>query len=142
MTQYDVKPMNNENLLSEWYELQTTLKEIKEKEMNLRKVLFTQYFPQPTVGSNKVKLPDGYVLEGKYTLDYKLNIDDFKKICVGPQALEVGLEFEDVVDLKEIFNATRYKQLAPEMQAIIKEALTIKPACPTLAIVKKKVVSD
>jgi hypothetical protein len=128
----------SDNLLVKWYELQTALKKLKDEEMELRKVLFTQYFPQPTVGTNKLDLPDGYVLEGKYTLDYKLDIDDFKKICVGPKALEVGLEFEDVVDLKEVFNATRYKQLAPEMQSLISEAVTVKPAAPTLAIVKKK----
>jgi hypothetical protein len=133
-----MKPINNENLLIKWYELQTALKKIKDEEMQLRKVLFTQYFPHPTVGTNKLDLPDGYVLEGKYTLDYKLDIDDFKKICVSPKALDVGLEFEDVVDLKEVFNATRYKQLAPELQSVISEAVTVKPACPTLAIVKKK----
>jgi hypothetical protein len=132
--------MNNENLLSEWYELQTTLKELKEKEMNLRKVLFTQYFPSPTVGTNKLELPDGYVLEGKYTLDYKLDINHFKKIVESPEGEYVGLELGDVLDYKEVFNATRYKQLAPELQDIIKEALVIKPACPTLAI--KKVKSD
>jgi hypothetical protein len=106
--------------------------------MALRKVLFNQYFPQPSVGTNKLDMSDGFVLEGKYTLDYKLDIDDFKKICVSPKALDVGLEFEDVVDLKEVFNATRYKQLAPELQSLISEAVTVKPAAPTLAIVKKK----
>jgi len=127
-----------QNLLIEWHGLQEKLKEVKEREMFVRKQLFDHYFMNPKVGVNRHDLGSGYQLEGKYALSYSMDFDKFRKVCDSDAGLDVGLVFEDVVDYKPVFNTTTYKQLAEEMRAVIDEALTIKPAAPTLEIKKVK----
>jgi hypothetical protein len=123
-----------QNLLIEWHGLQGKLKEVKDREMAVRKQLFDHYFKNPKVGVNRYELTGGYQLEGKYALSYSMDFDKFRKVCDSEEALDVGLVFEDVVDYKPVFNATTYKYLADEMRVVIDEALTIKPAAPTLKL--------
>jgi hypothetical protein len=127
--------MHAEALLNEWYSLQSQLKELKQREMDTRKELFTLYFPSPTVGKNKISLDDNYILEGGYNLDYKMDFMAFRMMC-NEGGEEHGVCMEDVVDYKPEFRMALYKTLTTEQQQFIDGALTIKPAAPTLTIKK------
>jgi hypothetical protein len=123
------------HLLNDWYNIQTELKTLKDQEMQLRKELFTLYFPQPTVGKNKIALDDDYILEGGYNLDYKMDFMAFRMMC-NEGGEEHGVCMEDVVDYKPEFRLALYKTLTTEQQQFIDGALTIKPTAPTLNIKK------
>jgi hypothetical protein len=127
--------MQAQDLLNEWYNLPIQLKELKQREMDIRKELFTLYFPSPTVGKNKIALDENYILEGGYALDYKMDFAAFRMMCNegGP---EHGVCMEDVVDYKPEFRLALYKALTTEQQQFIDGALTIKPTAPTLTIKK------
>ena len=123
-------------MLKNWYNLSEQLKDLRNKEMELRKELFAYYFPKPKLGINRIEIGGGYDLESTYKLDYKMDYDQFCDLC----KLEGSpMAFEEVVDYEPEFRLTRFKALPPEGQEFVMQALTVKPAAPSLSIVQKKV---
>jgi hypothetical protein len=131
--------IEKETLLSEWFVLAAQLKKIKEEEMAMRKELFEYFFPTPKVGVNRIEIPGGYNLEATYALDRKMDFDKFRELCNTPEAMDMGLIFEDLVDYVPKFLDGAYLKQSPVARVVIDETLVIKPAAPSMKIVGKKV---
>ena len=127
-------PIDKMNLLQQWFTLSDQLKKIREEEMALRKEMFNYFFPKPKQGTNKADLGDGYELVGKYNLDYEMDYDKFCDLCKKDDA---PMTFEEVVDYEPKFVLKRFKELDSDGQKFVTEALTIKPAAPSMEIIQK-----
>lgn len=129
--------IEKEALLGEWFTLAAQLKDIREREMALRKELFDYFFPKPKQGTNKSEISGGYELVGKYSLDYKMDYDKFCDLC--KEENKFNMTFEEVVDYEPKFVLKKFKELNKAEQEFVEQALTIKPAAPSMEIQKKKV---
>ena len=75
-------------------------------------------------------------MESTYKINYKMDYDAFSDLC---KAEGSPMTFEEVVDYEPEFRLTRFKALSTEGQKFVEQALTVKPAAPSLSIVQKKV---
>ena len=63
------------NELYEWWELTQQLKITKARELELRKKLFAEHFPDATEGTNRCDIPGDSVLVANYPYRYTLDED-------------------------------------------------------------------
>lgn len=134
MTYKPTKPFLNK--LNEWNTLRAQISELEDKELEMRKELFAIAFPNPEEGSkyNKVDLPNGYMLQG----DYKIN----RRVDEG--ALPIVREEMDPVLFARTFrfkpelSKSGFKELTDEQKRIASKAIIAAPGTPSLAIVQKK----
>ena len=106
------------------------------EEMTLRKELFTLLFPSPVEGTNTADIEAGWKVKGTYKLDRKLDA------AALPAVLE-ELRKQDVVAdalIKYVpeLNTKDYKALNADNRKIFEQAMTIKPASPTLELIPPK----
>lgn len=125
----------NFKLLEDWRlatEQVAELKSIIAKEQELRKQVFAAFFPAPKEGANTVNLPEGWKLKGTYKIDRK--IDEAALPAVIEKLRIEGVSSDLLVEYKPSLKTTVYKQLVAEHRAIFDEALTAKPASPTVEL--------
>lgn len=123
--------------LAEWYRLSAELKQLRAKEILLRKKIFGAYFPNPKEGVNKYDLEDNYVLKATHKLSR--DIDEGALDAITPQLFnEYGIRTEDLVKRKPELKLKEYRKLSEEQALIFDQALIIKPTTPSLEIVKPK----
>lgn len=122
--------------LEEWYVLQDQLKDIKNKEMLLRRKIFEFYFQKPEEGTNKFELADGFLLKGKYTLNRTIDegalqssLEMLRENKINPDTLVV---YKPSLDLRN------YRRLTAEQQKLFDQVLIVKPGSPSIEIVKPK----
>lgn len=119
-----------------WYEKAQQLAALKVEELQLRKDLFAKYFPAPKVGTNNHSLKDGYVLKGKYGMNYKVNeialAQMLKKHPDMKEVVKAVIKYEPKVSVKE------YKGLTDEQRRLLDNALIITPGTPGLEVVLPK----
>lgn len=134
--------IEKEQLLTEWWQLQQTLKTTKDREMALRKELFKYYFPNPMTGTNKVNIGPGFALKAVYKTEAKMDFAQFEALCETEEFVEKGIYKQDVVEYKPFFNESLFKKLTKDKQELIERALVWKPAAPAMEIVPVKKDSD
>lgn len=125
----------NFKLLEEWRlatEQVAALKSVIAKEQELRKQVFEAFFPAPKEGANTINLPEGWKLKGTYKIERK--IDEAALPAVIEKLRIEGVNSDLLVEYKPSLKTTVYKQLVAEHRAIFDEALTAKPATPTVEL--------
>jgi len=117
------------------------------KEMELRKAIMSQAFPNAVEGTNNLDLGSGYTLKGVKAVTYDLTNSDKAgwKTDEAIEAIEkLGNEgafiAERLVKWKPSLSVTEYKALSvndpvqAKIKALIDNALTLKDGAPTLEI--------
>jgi len=123
--------------LSEWQGVANHLATLKAREMELRKELFAFAFPNPLEGTNKVDLPEGWLLKGVYKLDR--SVDEAAFNAIKDQLRAINVNPDPLVRLKPELAVRDYKALSDQARGIMDQALIIKPGAPSLELVAPKV---
>ncbi len=120
--------MNN---LYNWYQASEKLKTLKAKELELRKLVVAEYFPELNEGTNKAEIPGDSILVATLPYNYSLDADN----------LEAGMEHipktkrDKLVTYKPSMSLAVYRTLTKKaMTAFTAECVSIKPGTPTLKI--------
>jgi hypothetical protein len=123
-------------LLPKWFELSKLLARVKKEEMELRKQIFKEAFPDPKEGTNNHNLPDNYVLKGKYSLNRSIDQGAFD--AIKEKLREMNVNPDTLVRYKPELALSVYKALKDDEKALFEQCLTIKPGSPSLEIVLPK----
>ena len=123
-----------QNVLADWFKLQQQLKELKQRESDLRDYLFEEAFPDldadSLVGTHRSELPQGYTLVARVT----------QGITVDQSAVEACLEKLTEKQLDGIgewvfkLDKKGYNGLTKSAQKKFASCLVMKPGKPTLEI--------
>jgi len=130
------------NKLLEWSLAMQAIEEAKAaiaKEQALRKEVADLFFFTPTEGVNTFELEQGYKLKLTYKIDRK--IDEAALDAVRKQLAEDKINIDTLLSYKPSLDTKAYKglmQVNPEAAKVFDQALTIKPASPTLELVAPK----
>lgn len=131
-------------LLAAWDTAKATLERAKNAEMDIRKIVFGYCFPNPTVGTQRVPLANGFNLKAvhKETTKIVASIDAIDK--AEEEAGKIGNEgtflFERIVVWKPDFSLSEFKKLDPtlpvhaQVKKLIEGLIETKPGAPTLEI--------
>lgn len=125
--------------LFRWYKLKADLAQIKDAEMELRKRIFADKFPDPKEGTNRLSLPPIEGREDKYdlmvvhsidrTLDmalFNLNLDRMREAGIAP---DVMVKYKPELVIGE------YRKLTDAQKFIFDQVLIIKNGAPQMDIV-------
>lgn len=125
--------MTELNELYEWYQLTEQLVPMKAKELELRKKLFGEYFPEPVEGTNRVEIEGAELIA---VLPYNYTID--------PDDLDAALETvpaskrDQLITWKPSLAKKVYNSLSKKARTTFTTTcLTVKPGSPSLKIVPK-----
>jgi hypothetical protein len=125
-------------LLADWQVSVTealTAKLAIEKEQVLRKKVMEAYFPTPKEGVNSFPLANGYELKATHKLDRKIDIAALP--AVFEQLRGMGINPDPLIEMKPSLATTPYRSLLeinPAAGLVFDQALTIKPASPTIEL--------
>lgn len=122
--------------LEQWYVMQEQLKALKASEMLLRRRIFGAYFPSPVEGTNKAQLDGGFVLNGKYPIERKVDIAAFQANRERFQTAHIAAD--KLVKYEPSLVLSAYRELTAEQQQLFDQCLVVKPGAPALEIVKPK----
>jgi len=128
--------------LAEWHNaVQEALKakSIIEAEQALRKEVAEMFFPEPEEGTNTYELQAGYKLKLTHKIDRKVDIATLEAVKL--QLREIGINPDPLIEMKPNLVVKAYKglrQVNGDAAKIFEQALTIKPASPTLEVVAPK----
>lgn len=118
-------------MLAEWKALKSNLETMKEREMQLRKLLFEGAFPTPKEGVNKVTLVDGTVVKGTYKLNRKIDPEKW-----GGLASKLDQQtLSNITKVKTELVVGAFNKLAEETKKVVEGALIIKPGAPELEVI-------
>lgn len=125
-------------MLQEWYALQTQLAELKAKEIDLRRLMVSYYYPAPTVGTNRMDLGGGYDLKLDFGYDYKVDeaaLDGVTKTDIKKHKLPM----DELVVFKPVLSVKVFNSLTDDQREFVEEAfLEKKEKSPQLKIVPAK----
>lgn len=129
-------------LLVEWELALMATKEAKliiAKELKLRKEVIAALFPLPNEGTNILDLSSGWRLKYIHKLERKL--DEAVLPAVNEQLRTLNVNLDTLVYRVPVLDLQQYRTLctiSPQAALIFDQALTIKPASPTLELVPPK----
>lgn len=125
-------------LLQDWLAAQAQVASFKPAiaaEMELRKQVMAEFFPLPKEGVNDFALAEGWVLKGTYKLERKVDLGAIPAVYA--KLREMGVNPDPLLEYKASLATAAYKSLAtinPEAAHLFDQALTIKPASPTIEL--------
>lgn len=121
---------------NEWYALQNQMREIKEREMELRKKIFAFYFQDAVEGTNKLEMQDGYVLNGKRVVNR--TVDKGLLVTLTPELQAAGVALDEVIEWKPSLKLAAYRKLTEAQTQLFNQVLVVKDGSPSLEIVAPK----
>lgn len=121
--------MNDKSLLvAEWNAVQQSLKEIKKTELELRKRLLKELFPENVTGTIYTNVGDKRV-KANFGLSYKVEEDALN--IIGPELTDAAA---NCIKWKPSLIMKEYKALSDEDRDLLDECITCKPALPSVSI--------
>lgn len=124
----------NTKKLYKWYEKQQQLQVLKQEEIELRRELFEEFFPEPKEGTQRILVPGDAELVAKLPYNYTLD----------PELLDAGLkhvpktQHEALINWKPSLAKSVYNKLSKKARTgFTAECLVITPGTPSLEIVLK-----
>lgn len=121
------------NLLLSWKKAQEAAREAIAAEMALRQVIYKASFEDPKEGTNHKPLANGWSLNGVRKVNR--TVDKAVLPSVVERLKEKKIPIELVIAYKPSLINDGYKNLQPEIKAIVDEAITAKEGAPSLEIV-------
>lgn len=125
-------------MLDQWVEAAEKLSVMKDKEMNLRQMLFAGAFPNPKEGTNKHLLPDGRTVKGAYRINRKIDEAALPASLAALRANGVA-NVDAIVRMKPELAKREWDSLSDENKLVFSAAIIATPGSPTLEIVPAKV---
>lgn len=122
--------------LQEWFDVSEELATLKNRELKLRKAIFTKHFDDPKEGVNNISLPNNYILKA----DRKINrsIDEAMLNAMGPELTDEDFDIPALVKWKPSLQTAAYRKLSDERRVRFDQVLDIKDGTPALKIVEDK----
>lgn len=118
--------------LADWFIQKLQLAKLRASEMLLRQKIYKHYFPAAKEGTNKVTLPDSYILKAGRVVDRKL--DEPVLATMWDEFVAAGINMNELIRKKPELNLTAYRELTHEQRNLFDQALTIKDGSPSLSI--------
>ncbi|ANO57476.1 hypothetical protein [Vibrio phage vB_VhaS-tm] len=132
--------MNLDEKILAWSQNADLLAQVKKVEMEQRKAIFEALFPDPKVGTQHHELGAGYKVTAVCKMDTKLDEAAFELIL--PEIEKLGdkakAELAEAVKYKPGLVAKGYKEMSDDVKELFDEAVTTKPASPSLKLVVPK----
>lgn len=132
--------MSTDQKILAWSQNSDLLAKLKKLEMEQRKALFTLLFPDPKVGTQHHELGAGYKVTAVHKIDTKLDEAAFELIL--PEIEKLGdkakAELAEAVKYKPGLVKKGYEALSDDVKEMFDEAVTTKPASPSLKLVVPK----
>jgi len=130
--------MTSDNNLMEWRELQIRMKQLKSREIELRKLIVQESFdPNMVEGTETIDLGNDYKLKCRHNLRYNVERDNEKVLQVVSK-LPVDVA-KRILKWKADLSLTEYKQLDKEHKKLVDKIVTTVPGNPVLELVEPKV---
>lgn len=122
--------------LEKWHTLKAEAAKLAEAEKELRLEIFNMAFPKPEEGSkyNKLDLADGYVLQGDYKINRRVDEAALAEVQKKMDPVSFGRTFKFKPDLI----TAGFRDLDEKQAAIASMAVISSPGTPALSIVQKK----
>lgn len=122
--------------LAAWNDIKSKITELEAQEVEMRKDLFATAFPNPEEGSkyNKIDLPNGYMLQGDYKINRRVDEAALDVVRKEMDPIYFGRTFR----FKPELSKSGFKDLPDEQKRIASQAIIAAPGTPSLAIVQKK----
>lgn len=117
-------------LLSEWYEAKQQADAWKVKELELRNAIFKAAFPNPTFGTNKIKIEHGMALIGDYRMNYRIDRPAMEE---SRGFIPVDM-FDSVISYRPEVKAGGWNKLDDENKKLFGTFITETPGTPGLEI--------
>lgn len=134
------KDLTLDQKILEWNGNAEALARLKKIEMAQRKELVEEIFTDPKVGTNHHDLGHGYKLTFTHKMDTKLDAEAFA--LIQPEIEKLGetakAELGETITYKPSLVMAGYKALSDDVKELFDEAITVKPASPTLKLVQPK----
>ncbi len=131
----DEPEITKEDLIA-WSKLKVDLAVVKEKEMALRKRIYSAYFVGAKEGTNKHQLANDYILKAVRVVDRKVEIGTLQALAVdGGQLQQHGINANELIEWKPELKIAEYRKLTPEQVRVFDQALIIKDGSPQMEIV-------
>jgi hypothetical protein len=117
--------------LTAWHTAVNNANYWKAEEMRLRKQIFSEAFPSPVIGTNKIRLPHAMALVAKYKLNYKLDRAGLEaaRSLIKPEI------FDAVVSYSPSLKDAAYRDLPGDDRKLFASFVTETPGAPDLEIV-------
>lgn len=134
----EAQRVERQQLLADWLAAKAEVESFKPaiaKEMELRKAVMGEFFPLPKEGVNDFPLAEGWVLKGTYKLDRKVDMGAIPAVYA--KLREMGVNPDPLLEYNPSLVTSAYKAMAtinPEAAHVFDQALTIKPASPTIEL--------
>lgn len=134
------KDLTIDQKILEWSGNAAALAKIKDLEMAQRKELSAELFPDPEVGTQHYDLGGGYKVTFVHKMDTKLDAAAFALIqpeieALGDHAKE---QLSTTVSYKPSLVMEGYDKLTDDVKELFDEAVTVKPASPSMKLVVPK----
>lgn len=129
------EPVTQEDL-NAWHSACEELTKIKEKELALRKKISAFFFPNPTEGTNKAPLADGWII--KLTHVVNRTIDMAAVTNLGEEFTAAGIRTDVLIKYKPEVSISNYRSMTEAQRNLFDQALTLRPGTPQVEIVKPK----
>jgi hypothetical protein len=130
------KPHLNQAKLNKWYEMQEQVRDLKEKEAELRKEIFQSAFPNAKEGTNKLELAEGWVLNATLPINRKVDLAAFQ--AMKEQLLEHHIKVDQIVEFKPELSVKQYRCLTEEEVHLVDQFLIISEGSPQMKVVLPK----
>lgn len=127
--------------VQEWFKVKNLTDKHSAKELQLRKELFEEIFPEPTEGSkeNKITLGDGFIIQGDYKINRKIDVAMLDVARTEFNKLEVDAAvFDNVINYKPALKLANFKGLSPKYKVMFGDAIIETPGTPGLKVVAPK----
>ena len=124
--------MDNAELLQQWYAAKQQLAHWKDQEMELRKQLAQNFFPEPKEGTNTFQFENGAKLKLVQGYDRKIDPEQLKAHWVHLQ--NAGLPMDELVKFTPELRVATYKDMSEAKRALMDQVITMKPSSPSLAL--------
>lgn len=126
------EPKANQEELSQWFEAAQQLAKWKDLENKLRVKIFGDAFTNPREGTNKFALADGWVMNGTYVINRKVDVASLKNL--GDEFAESKIPTDALFKYEPTLVKSAYNLLTDEQRLLVDRALIIKPGTPQLEI--------
>lgn len=122
--------------LEQWHQVRAEAAKLAEQEKELRVEIFGIAFPTPEEGSkyNKLDLGDGYMLQGDYKINRRVDEAALDEVRKKMDPVAFGRLFRFKPDLIK----AGLKDISEEQLLIASAAIIAAPGTPSLEIVQKK----
>lgn len=123
------------SLISEWYTVAQQLKDLQDKERDLRHRVVSEIFPnvpQDAEGTFSMPLGGGYKIKSQYKISRKINTEALDEMRERIEA--TGVKLDEVIHWTPVLRMAAYNTLTLDQRQVFDEIIESKQSIPALKI--------